>query len=1331
MPDDHLPEGVSSGLPGLDDAVVSEQIHVLLRNRADVPVNLINAGLVAVMLWRFYPGWARVPWLALFCGVSLARALLRYRYVKVSRGPPAALRWGRLFTLNALAAGSLWGLTGSVILLTPDPIYYNFIVFVLGGTMAGGVVCTASYLPAMFAFILPIMLPAIAALLIHGGFVQLEMAVMLVLFHAALVLTGRSLNRSIMENIRLRLQQEMLVVKVTASETAMAEAQAIAHVGGLEIDVKNEAISCTAETLRIFGLDAATFNPSFESMRARIHPDDRAAVGKLIAGFVRTGARGEVECRVVMDDAAIKYIHAVGRATFDAEHRPLRLFCTVQDVTQRRQSDLTRALLAGIVDSSDDAIVAETVGGRISSWNRGAERVFGYSSAEAIGRNIRMIVPAERHDEIERNLEMIGGGQRIESFDTERLRKDGTHVPVSIAVSLTRGTDGSVTGASFIARDISERGQAATALAYRDRLLHAAMMGTGMLVKDQSLELGMPNALRAVGEAMQVDRVVVIQALPDQLPPMALRHHWEVPGIEVSMTDAGLAGTQIEPGVIAEWIAHFQGGQPMLMQLAASEGANWSTLQRFKTKSMLMLPIFVRDRFWGVIGADACKAARQWDVSEIDMLRTFAGIAGTLIERHDTWLALEASEGRFRILNATAQDAIATTEEAGLITQWNQAAERMFGYSAAEAIGKNAKELLSLPGRDREADALQAAAHAPLGRTSESTLRRKDGTAIAVEISVSGALFGGRWEVIAILRDITTRRNAAAKLAFANLLLKTQMEASLDGILIVDPNLKIISFNQRFVDMWKLSPGDLAVENNPNVAAKISASARDPEKHTARVAYLFAHPGEDSHDDYQTTDGRFINRYTVTLYTPAREYLGRAWFYRDVSEQKRAEAHAVRLARFDVLTGLANRSVFVEALQHSIAAARRGEKGFAVLYLDLDHFKDVNDTLGHPVGDELLKSVAERLRANIRATDTVARFGGDEFAVVVADVTDPAAAAILAEKLIKAIAVSFAIQGSDIHTSVSIGIATYGADAPDAESLLSHADVALYRAKSDGRGAYRFFTDAMDVEVHTRVTLGAELREAVDAGQLFLLYQPQVVIDTGRIVGVEALVRWHHPQRGDLGAERFIQLGEQIGIIARIGHWVLWAACRQAKDWLDAGIAPLRTCVNLSALQFRSPLVLEADIAATLEQIGLPPQMLEVELTESVLLDASREHSDVIQRIRATGVTVAIDDFGTGYSSLEYLRRFPSDRIKIAQNFVTNLETTPGDAAIVRATIGLAKELDIAVIAEGVETRKQADMLQSWGCRQVQGFYFARPLTAEAATAALRVGVITPSPAAH
>jgi diguanylate cyclase (GGDEF)-like protein len=470
---------------------------------------------------------------------------------------------------------------------------------------------------------------------------------------------------------------------------------------------------------------------------------------------------------------------------------------------------------------------------------------------------------------------------------------------------------------------------------------------------------------------------------------------------------------------------------------------------------------------------------------------------------------------------------------------------------------------------------------------------------------------------------------------------------------------------------------------------------------------------------------------------------------RDITARKEADDKIAYLARYDGLTGLVNRGVFVEALKQAIARSQRGAKGLAVLYLDLDHFKDVNDTLGHPIGDLLIRAVAERLRANVRVIDVVARFGGDEFAIILTDIQEPANAAIVADRILDAISEPIAIQetaaaaaadklltafnktflveGNEIRSGTTIGISVYGTDSPDAETMLAHADVALYRAKSEGRGTYRFFTDAMDAEIRARVTMEKELREAIASNQLFLAYQPQVAIDSGRIVGIEALVRWHHPTRGILGPGRFIPAAEKNGLIVPLGHWIMREACRQFKLWLDAGIAPPLIAINLSSVQFKNPADLEKDIASVLAEYGLQARFLELELTESVLLEASHAHNELLLRLRKAGHRISIDDFGSGYSSLDYLRRFPVDRMKIAQSFVADIGIVPGDDAIVRAALGLARELHIEVVLEGVETARQLELLKSWGGRIVQGFYFSKPLPAPEATALLRVGAIIPA----
>ena len=596
--------------------------------------------------------------------------------------------------------------------------------------------------------------------------------------------------------------------------------------------------------------------------------------------------------------------------------------------------------------------------------------------------------------------------------------------------------------------------------------------------------------------------------------------------------------------------------------------------------------------------------------------------------------------------------------------------------------------------------------------------------------------------LVCVTLDITERKLAEEKLQFANILLSTLRDTSPDAILVVDAEQQIISSNRQFVEMWRLPAGLIEAGNDVAVSAAVASSVKDPVAFAERVRYLYEHAENAAHDEVETADGRFLDRHTDVLRTTDGRYLGRVWFYRDVTERKLTEAKITRLARFDLLTGLDNRGSFVEALQRTIASAHRTSQTFAVLFLDIDHFKDVNDTLGHPIGDVLLQNVAQRLSAIVRVSDTVARFGGDEFAIILAGIQDSAAAvltdasweqtasqvtaaaALVAGKILHSLGEPFSIQGNRICSGTSIGISVYGLGSSDAETMLSQADIALYRAKLEARGTYRFFNDAMETQIRARVTVGNELREAIAAEQLFLLYQPQVNVATGDIVGLEALVRWNHPTRGLVEPGHFIPEAERNGLIVPLGRWVMREACRQMKRWYTAGIAPPLIAINLSGVQFKRPLELERDIAECISECGLPARLLELELTESVLMEASREHNDLLLRFRKAGYRIAIDDFGSGYSSLDYLRRYPVDRMKIAQRFTADIGPMPGNNAIVRAALGLGRELDIEVVVEGVETSAQLELLKAWGCLTVQGFHFARPLNVPEITKLLRTGTI-------
>ena len=442
-------------------------------------------------------------------------------------------------------------------------------------------------------------------------------------------------------------------------------------------------------------------------------------------------------------------------------------------------------------------------------------------------------------------------------------------------------------------------------------------------------------------------------------------------------------------------------------------------------------------------------------------------------------------------------------------------------------------------------------------------------------------------------------------------------------------------------------------------------------------------------------------------------------------EIEKAKVRMAHLAQHDALTDLPNRILLNDRLGQAIALARRQGKQLAVMFLDLDRFKHINDSLGHAVGDQLLQSVAKRLTAGVRSSDTVCRQGGDEFVILLADIEHAGDAALSAQKILAALTVPHRIDQRELHVTVSIGISIYPQDGQDADTLIKSADTAMYHAKEGGRNNYQFFEPDMNVQAVERHSIEGGLRRALERQEFMLHYQPKINLESGTISGVEALVRWQHPQRGLILPEQFVWIAEDCGLIVPIGAWVLRESCRQAQTWQDAGLPPIPVAVNISAVQFRHKDFLES-LAGILRDTGLAPRYLELELTESVLMHDADFTTSVLKALKAMGVRLAIDDFGTGYSSLSYLTRFPIDSLKIDQSFlrdITHATADSDDAAIVAAVVSMGKSLHQRVIAEGVETREQLAFLQAQGCGEGQGFYFSRPVTAEELAELLRTGV--------
>jgi diguanylate cyclase (GGDEF)-like protein len=519
------------------------------------------------------------------------------------------------------------------------------------------------------------------------------------------------------------------------------------------------------------------------------------------------------------------------------------------------------------------------------------------------------------------------------------------------------------------------------------------------------------------------------------------------------------------------------------------------------------------------------------------------------------------------------------------------------------------------------------------------------------------------------------------------------------GLCMFDADGKIMLFNERYAAMLRRT--DIALIGRFLVDVLREEQAKGQWQGDADE--FFATLVADAREGRTTS--QVVNRFGRSIRVVNQPMQGGGWVatFEDITEWLEAQAKISHMARHDALTGLPNRVLFHEQLEQGLRRAGANDQ-LAVLCLDLDHFKDINDSLGHPIGDALLKEVGRRLKATVGGNDTVARLGGDEFAVVQIGRSEEAAARVLAGRLVEVISAPYEIDDHQIIIGVSIGISLSPQDGSNPDELLKNADLALYRAKADGRGTYRFFETGMDARAQARRLLEMDLRAALQRNEFEAYYQPIRDVASDRVVAFEALLRWNHPQRGLIAPINFIPLAEETGLIVQLGEFVLHGACADAATWPD----DVDVAVNLSPVQFKSPNLI-ASVTAALAASGLSARRLELEITESVLLQNSEATLTTLHELRAMGVRISLDDFGTGYSSLSYLRSFPFDKIKIDRSFVSELATREDSMAIIRAVTGLGRSLGIVTTAEGVENDAQLELLRREGCTQAQGYLFSKP----------------------
>jgi diguanylate cyclase (GGDEF)-like protein/PAS domain S-box-containing protein len=725
--------------------------------------------------------------------------------------------------------------------------------------------------------------------------------------------------------------------------------------------------------------------------------------------------------------------------------------------------------------------------------------------------------------------------------------------------------------------------------------------------------------------------------------------------------------------------------------------------------------------------------------------------------------ALQQSSSRLDAVIDASPLAIIVEDQHGVVTSWNEAAERIFGWTAVEVIGRESPAAIA--DEPDERTRLRAMIQRGEPFTDVEAVRaRKDGARIPVSLSAAplrGA-DGIRDGLVLLVADISDRKRAELRQNIQNAITALLADAKsveevmpevihtlCDGLGWVAGARRVVP-NQREMpghgESWcipvpeiesfmqysaqRVDPpsdayggllGRVAATGKPVWVSDLShepAFARGAPALAAGLRSAFAFPVMVGGEFYGVIElfGREVrprDNEIVNISTEIGSQIGQ------FIARKQAESHLTFFANHDALTGLPNRAMFNQRLTQALARAQRFGKMVAIQFVDLDHFKEINDTLGHDAGDRLLKQLAVRLRDCLREGDTVGRQGGDEFVVLIEDVADPSQVTQVVQKIIDTVARPYLLAGKEQKVTASIGISIYPDDGHDQQTLLKNADIAMYRAKEQGRNNFQFYSAEMNLHSFERLALETSLRRAVERREFLLHYQPRVDMKSGRITGVEVLVRWQHPDLGIVLPAQFVPLAQETGLIAPIGEWVLRTACAEARSWTQRGLPPLRVAMNLSALEFARD-GLAATVAQVLRETGLDPGLLEFEITESTIMHNADRAADILRQLEQLGVRVAIDDFGTGYSSLSYLKRFPISSVKIDHSFILQIPHDADDSAITRAVIAMAHNLHLKVVAEGVETAEQYHFLQEHHCDEMQGYYYSKPV--DAATLALLLG---------
>ena len=816
----------------------------------------------------------------------------------------------------------------------------------------------------------------------------------------------------------------------------------------------------------------------------------------------------------------------------------------------------------------------------------------------------------------------------------------------------------------------------------------------------QGGEAVMSGLMIDISEAMQTEQALrfseqkfasVFQQCPDIL---VIARHEDGRLVEVNRAFEQQTGVPIAEAI---------GKTASELDIWAIPGIGPSLLKRLQGETLhnLEMPFRHRDGriFTGLVSAQAFQLAE---------VKALVVTVRDITQLKVTQQLLQVSEEKFaKAFHASPDGLLITRARDGLLLEANEGFSRITGYSSNEAANRTTLELgiwANPEDRARMIEELQL--HGSV-RELMASIRTRDGDIRLCELSAQLIAIGDEPCLLSIARDVTERQAMQLKLQQA----ATVFESTAEGVMITDTEQRIIAVNRAFSEITGYSEVE-ALGKTPSLLA---SGQHDSAFYSAMWFQLEKHGHWQGEIWNRRKNGETYPEWLTisAVRDKTRKITHFVGVFADISSLKQAQARLDHQAHHDPLTGLPNRMLFETRLRTALEDARADDRQGAVLFIDLDRFKHINDSLGHPVGDQLLSSIATRLKEQLRDIDTVARLGGDEFIILLPGLHQASDAELVAQKLLNCFNRPFTVEDNDLFISASIGISLYPDDGLDVATLVKNADAAMYHSKAKGRNRVELYTRNLTFQATERMAMEQELRRAIERDELCLYYQPKLCLRTRQLVGAEALIRWPHPVFGEIPPDRFIPMAEETGLILTLGDWVLEQACRQMQQWQSqhATFGPLS--VNLAGAQLRQPLLFER-IAQLLEDHHLAPHLLQLEITEGFIMNQAEEALAILHQLKALGVQLAIDDFGTGYSSLSYLKRLPLDILKIDQSFVRGLPDDPNDAAITRAIIALGRSMQLTVIAEGVETKAQELFLATEGCEQIQGFVISRPLPADA-----------------